>query len=94
LAILRLTSDKTLYSIVTVNNVEANDTLTVAHVHRGTPDIAGPIRINLCNSKADFGVLKTQTLVDSLVSILTNEACYTNAHTKLHGSGIVRGQIR
>jgi hypothetical protein len=30
LAILRLMEDKTLYSIVNVNNVEANDTLTVA----------------------------------------------------------------
>jgi len=94
LAILRLAEDKTLYSMVNVINVEANDTLTVAHVHRGTADIAGPVRINLCNSKADFGVLKTQTLVDSLVSLLTNDACYANAHTKLHGSGIVRGQIR
>jgi hypothetical protein len=94
LAILRLTDDKTLYSMVVVNNLEANDTLTVSHVHRGTADVAGPVRINLCNSKADFGVLKTQTLVDSLVSLLTNDACYTNAHSKLHGSGVVRGQIR
>lgn len=94
LAILRLTDDKTLYSNVTVNNLEANDTLTVAHVHRGTADIAGPIRINLCNSKADFGLVKTQTLVDSLISLLKNDPCYANAHTNLHGSGIVRGQIR
>lgn len=94
LSILRLTTDKTLYSSVTVNNLETNDTLTAAHVHRGTADIAGPVRIFLCNSLADFGVVKSQTLADSLVTILKNDPCYTNAHSKLRPAGVVRGQIR
>jgi hypothetical protein len=94
LAILRLTTDKTLYSNVTVNNLESNDTLTVAHVHRGTANVAGPIRIPLCNSLADFGVVKTQTLVDSLITILKNDPSYVNAHSKLRPPGVVRGQIR
>lgn len=94
LAILRLTTDKTLYSDVIVNNLETNDTLTASHIHRGDASTAGPIRINLCLSKADFGVVKSQTLVDSLIDILKNQACYTNAHSRLHGSGIIRGQIR
>jgi hypothetical protein len=94
LSILRLMTDKTLYSNVTVNNLETNDTLSVAHVHRGTADIAGPVRITLCSSRADFGVVKSQTLVDSLITILKNDPCYTNAHSKLKPAGIVRGQIR
>jgi hypothetical protein len=94
LSILRLTTDKTLYSNVTVNNIETNDTLTASHVHRGMADIAGPVRIFLCNSKADFGIVRSQTLADSLITILKNDACYTNAHSKLKPAGIVRGQIR
>jgi hypothetical protein len=94
LAILRLTTDKTLYSNVTVSNLESNDTLTASHIHRGDATVAGPIRITLCSSKADFGVVKSQTLVDSLISILKNDPCYANAHSKLHGPGLIRGQVR
>jgi hypothetical protein len=93
-AILRLMTDKTLYSKITVNGIETNDTTTVAHVHRGDINTAGPVRINLCTSKDDFGIVKSQTLLDSLVTILKNDPCYVNAHSKLHGPGIVRGQIR
>lgn len=94
LAILRLTTDKTLYSNVTVNNLESNDTLTAAHVHRGTADVAGPVRITLASSLADFGVVKTQTLADSLVTLLKNDPTYVNAHSKRYPAGVVRGQIR
>jgi CHRD domain. len=93
-AILRLMTDKTLYSKITVNNIETDDTLTVAHVHRGDVNTAGPVRITLCSNKDDFGTVKSQTLLDSLVNILKNDPCYVNAHSKLHGPGIVRGQIR
>ena len=94
-AILRLTDDKVLYSKVTVNNLETDDTLTVAHVHRGALGAAGPVRITLCSGLADFGVLKISApLQDSLVTILKNDPCYVNAHSKNHGPGVVRGQIR
>lgn len=94
-AILRLTDDKVLYSKITVNNVETDDTLTVAHIHRGAVGVAGPVRITLCSGLADFGVLKvSDPLHDSLVVMLKNDPVYVNAHSKLHGPGIVRGQIR
>lgn len=93
-AILRMTSDKMLYSKITVSNLETNDTLRVAHIHRGAAGANGPVRIFLASTIDDFGVLKTATLVDSLYNMVKNDAMYVNAHTKLRGSGVVRGQIR
>lgn len=93
-AIIRLTSDKMLYSKVTVTGVETDDTLTVSHIHRGAAGTNGPVRIFLANSLADFNVLKTTTLVDSLYNMVKNDPVYVNAHSKKKGSGLVRGQIR
>jgi len=94
LCILRLTDDKMLYSKITVNNIETNDTLRVAHIHRGAAGSNGPVRIFLASTIDDFGILKTATLVDSLYTMLKNDPVYANAHSKLRGSGLVRGQIR
>lgn len=94
-AILRLTDDKTLYSMVTVNGIETNDTVTVSHIHRGAAGTNGPVRIFLAANKDEFGIPKTAVLVDSLYNILIGtDPIYVNAHSKLHGSGLVRGQIR
>ncbi len=94
-AVLRLTDDKTLYSLVTVNGIETNDTITVSHIHRGAAGTNGPVRIFLANNKDDFGIPKSAVLVDSLYNILIGtDPIYVNAHSKLHGSGLVRGQIR
>lgn len=94
LATLRLTDDKTLYSTITVSNLESDDTLNVAHIHRGATGINGPVRIFLAASLADFGVQKTAQLPDSLYAMLRNDATYVNAHTRRRPGGKVRGQIR
>lgn len=95
LAILRLTDDKVLYSKVTVNNLESNDTLTVSHIHPGAAGTNGSPLIFLCNSLADFGVLKISSpLDDASYNQLLNSPMYANAHSRRHGSGLVRGQIR
>ncbi len=94
ICILRMTEDKTLYSKVTVNNIESADTLRVSHIHRGLAGSNGPVRIFLANSIADFGILKTATLPDSLYTMLKTDPVYVNAHSKLHGSGLIRGQVR
>jgi len=95
LAILRLTNDKVLYSKVTVNNLENNDTLTVAHIHPGATGINGSPLIFLCNSLADFGVLKiSDPLIDANYNMLLTAPMYANAHSRRHGAGLVRGQIR
>lgn len=92
--ILRLTDDKVLYSKITVNNIESNDTLRVAHIHKAGKSTNGPVRIFLASTIADFNVMRSTTLVDSLYTMLLNDSVYANAHSKLRGSGLVRGQIR
>jgi hypothetical protein len=95
LAILRLTDDKVLYSKVTVNNLESNDTLTVSHIHPGATGTNGSPLIFLCSSLADFGVLKISSpLPDAQYNQLLNDPMYANAHSRRHGPGLVRGQIR
>jgi hypothetical protein len=95
LAILRLTNDKVLYSRVTVNNLESNDTLTVAHIHPGAAGTNGPPLIFLCNNLADFGVLKiSNPLPDAQYNQLLYDPMYVNAHSRRHGPGLVRGQVR
>ena len=95
LAILRLTYDKVLYSKVTVTNLESNDTLTVSHIHPGLTGTNGSPLIFLCNSLADFGVLKISSpLPDAQYNQLINDPMYVNAHSRRHGAGLVRGQIR
>lgn len=94
LCILRLTDDKVLYSNITVNNLESNDTLRVAHLHKAAAGKNGPVRIFLASTIDDFGVMKSATLVDSLYNMVLTDSMYANAHTKLRGSGLVRGQLK
>jgi hypothetical protein len=93
--ILRLTSDKVLYSRVTVNNLESNDTVTVAHIHPGAVGTNGSPLIFLCNNANDFGVLKiSNPLPDVQYNQLIKDPMYVNAHSRRHGPGLIRGQIR
>jgi hypothetical protein len=95
LAVLRLTTDKVLYSRVAVANLEANDTLTVSHIHRGGAGVNGPVRIFLASSEADFNVVKVSApLEDSLVTIIKVDPSYVNVHSRRKGAGLIRGQIR
>jgi hypothetical protein len=95
LAILRLTDDKVLYSKVTVNNLESNDTLTVSHIHPGATGNNGSPLIFLCSALSDFGVLKiSDPLPDVQYNQLLKDPMYVNAHSRRHGPGLIRGQIR
>lgn len=94
-AILRLTEDKVLYSKVSFSNLEADDTVTVSHIHRGGAGANGGIRIFLCAAEADFGVLKISApLHDTLYTMLTTNPMYVNVHSRRHGPGLIRGQVR
>jgi hypothetical protein len=94
-AILRLTSDKVLYSIVTVNNIESNDTVTVSHIHPGATGTNGSPLIFLCNNANDFGILKiSDPLIDANYNMILKDPMYVNAHSRRHGPGLIRGQIR
>ncbi|MEO5591999.1 MAG: CHRD domain-containing protein [Chitinophagaceae bacterium] len=94
-ALLRLMTDKTLYSKITVTNLEGTDALSVAHIHG--PAAAGvnaAVLQGLCSSAADFGIVKTNLLTDANVTALKTAAVYVNAHTTLFPGGKIRGQIR
>ena len=93
LALLRLSGD-TLFSLVSYTGIEATDTFTVSHVHRGAAGTNGQVRIFLASSLADFNVPKKQFLLDSLKTMLLNDPTYVNAHTKAKPGGKIRGQIR
>lgn len=94
-AILRLTTDKVLYSKVTVNNLESIDALTVAHIHPGAAGTNQPPLVHLCMNADDFGKVKiSNPLTDAVVSQIKNDPMYVNAHSQLHGPGLIRGQIR
>jgi CHRD domain len=94
-ALLRLTTDKTLYAKVTVTGLEAGDTLTASHIHAAATGVNGNIIVPLCSSAADFGkVLKLPVLTDGNVTLIQTGQVYVNAHSKNHPGGLIRGQIR
>lgn len=92
--ILRMTEDKKLYSKITVTGIESNDTLRVAHIHKAAAGVNGPVRVSLASSIDEFGILKITTLADSVFNMVKSEPMYVNAHSKLRGGGLVRGQLR
>lgn len=94
IALIRMTSDKKLYSKVTVTNVEAGDALTAAHIHAAATGVNGSVILGLCGSAADFGVAKIFTVSDVLFASIKADPIYVNAHTVIHPGGIIRGQIR
>jgi hypothetical protein len=93
-SLLRLMTDKTLYSKVTVTGLESNDALTVAHIHPGAAGANNPPSVTLCNNVGDFGISKSFILTDAQVTLTKSNPCYVNAHSTLHGPGLIRGQIR
>lgn len=92
-AAIRLTTNLMLYSKVTVNNLESNDAITVAHIHSGDVGVNGDILITLCSNAGDFGVNKLQTLSGDMTALLMNSNTYVNAHSTVHPTGVVRGQL-
>lgn len=93
LALIRLTSDKKLYSNVTVKDLESGDELLYAHIHKGDAGVNGSIIVNLCMNAADFGMIKINPLSDENFMIIKRDYNYVNVHSKAFPKGIVRGQI-
>lgn len=95
-AYLRLMSDKTLYSKVSVSPVDVGDALTVSHVHKAATGVNGAVFINLIvpADATAFGTTRTLLLDDAQILSLKNDAVYVNAHSIIRPGGLVRGQIR
>lgn len=95
LAIIRMTENKKLYIKASVNNLEPNDTMTLAHFHKGSSSVSGPVILGFYTTTDDFGKLKIISLNDDVFyNSLLNDSVYVNTHSKRHPSGIIRGQIR
>ncbi len=94
LGTLRLTSAKKLYTKFVITNLESNDALTAAHIHRGAAGANGPVIVPVYATGAEFGTTKIITVDDALFASLKADAIYFNAHSTLRASGVVRGQIR
>ncbi|OYU56579.1 MAG: hypothetical protein CFE25_04930 [Chitinophagaceae bacterium BSSC1] len=94
LAIIRVTSDKLVYAKITVSNLETNDALTAAHIHKAAAGVNGSIIVGIYAAASDFGTTKILTIDDATLTSLKNDAIYVNAHSTAKPGGIVRGQIR
>jgi hypothetical protein len=95
-ASLRVTSNKILYSRITVTNLEPTDALSMAHIHTGAVGTNGPVLVPLATSAADFGVTKTITLTDAQYTAIVSATnpLYVNVHTTLYPAGKIRGQLK
>ena len=94
IAILKVSESKKLYSKVIIQKLADGDVLRFAHIHSGAAGTNGPVRLNLADNPADFGVNKEFQLTDAQFMLITTGACYVNAHSNFRPAGIVRGQIR
>lgn len=94
LGLLRLTSDKKAYLKITVTGLEANDTLTAAHIHKAATGVNGPIILPFYADSTEFGKVKIVTVDDALFASLKTDPIYMNAHSKRKPGGIIRAQIR
>jgi hypothetical protein len=93
-ALIRITSEKKIYTKVTISNLEAGDALTASHIHKAAAGANGGVILGFYASAADFGTVKVSTLTDALYTSIKTDAVYVNAHSTAHPGGIVRGQIR
>jgi hypothetical protein len=94
LGLLRLTSDKQLYTRINISNLESSDAMTVAHIHKGAAGANGSVLIDIYSAGSQFGTVKTTTVDDATITILKNDPLYFNAHSTSKPAGLVRGQIR
>ena len=93
-ALLRLTTDKTLYSKVTITNLESTDVITVSHIHAAAAGVNGSVVQFLCENATLFNISVTHVVTDPFIVSLKTDPLYVNAHSTAHGGGVVRGQIR
>ena len=93
-AFIRITTDKTLYSKVTISNLEAGDAMTAAHIHKAGPTTNGPVIQILCANAGEFGISMNRIISDALITSIKTDSIYANAHSTAHPGGIIRAQIR
>lgn len=96
LALIRLTTNKTLFARITINTLEATDALAAAHIHTGAAGTNGGVIVGLASTLADFSLLflRVNTVSDANIALIQTGLVYVNVHSTLRPGGVVRGQIR
>ena len=89
-----------------VSNINA---ATMAHIHAGTADVAGPVMVFLFNGPTTrdgySGILASAEItrasafqgafnMDSVLTRMRNGTAYVNVHTTANPGGEIRGQIQ
>ena len=82
---------------INVANVPANDTITVAHIHKGVPDSSGSIVVdfqaNFTRSGTTATASGTTAVPDSVFTLISGNRAYVNVHSRRFGGGVTRGQV-
>ena len=84
---------------INVANVPANDTITVAHIHKGVPDSAGSIVVDFQATFTRGGGGTTATasgttaVPDSVFTLISGNRAYVNVHSRRSPGGVTRGQV-
>ena len=74
------------------------DTITAGHIHKGTADVAGPVKVTLIDSQVQ-GTGTYEGCVENVKSKLIKkiaaapEKFYVNIHTLDYPEGAIRGQL-
>jgi len=80
-----------------VTNIPANDTLTLAHIHKGVADSAGSVIVNFNPAFPLTGAAVTLNgavaVPDSVFTLIAGNRAYVNVHSKRSPGGVIRGQI-
>ena len=68
---------------------------TMAHIHRGAPQVAGPVVVPLMNPVHNISETCTPVASALVKEIVANPgAFHVNVHTKEHPSGAIRAQLK
>ena len=82
---------------INVANIPANDTIRVAHIHKGVPDSAGAVVVDFQANFTQTGTTATASgttaVPDSLFTLIAGNRAYVNVHSKISGGGVTRGQV-
>ena len=82
---------------INVANIPADDTITVAHIHKGVPDSAGSIVVDFLANFTTTGTTATASgttaVPDSVFTLIAGNRAYVNVHSKRRGGGVTRGQV-
>jgi hypothetical protein len=82
---------------INVANIPANDTIRVAHIHKGVADSAGSIVVDFQANFTQTGTTATasgtSTVPDSVFTLIAGNRAYVNVHSARFGGGVTRGQV-